>query len=68
MFERLRVASVEIIKRAGRGGFSGLCPDGNVYNIETGTGNYFANGILVHNCHRTPSRTFTEALGVFDAR
>jgi len=26
-----------------------------VYNIETGTGNYFANGFLVHNCHRIKS-------------
>jgi superfamily II DNA or RNA helicase len=23
-----------------------------VFNVETGTGNYFANGLLVHNCHR----------------
>lgn len=23
-----------------------------VYNIETNTSNYFANGLLVHNCHR----------------
>jgi len=23
----------------------------SVYNIETGTGNYFAGGLLVHNCH-----------------
>ena len=23
-----------------------------VYNIETGTGNYFANGLLIRNCHR----------------
>lgn len=27
-------------------------PDQSLWNIETGTGNYFANGILVHNCHR----------------
>lgn len=26
--------------------------DNRVFNIETGTGNYFANGLLVHNCHR----------------
>ena len=26
-----------------------------VFNFETGTGNYFANGILVHNCHRIKS-------------
>lgn len=25
------------------------------YNIETSTGNYFAGGILVHNCHRAKS-------------
>lgn len=23
-----------------------------LYNLETGTGNYFAGGLLVHNCHR----------------
>ncbi len=26
-----------------------------VFNLETSTGNYFANGILVHNCHRAKS-------------
>lgn len=68
LFEKLRVASVEIIQQASRSGLSGLCPDGHVYNIETGTGNYFAKGILVHNCHRAPSRIFTEAVNSFDAR
>ena len=33
---------------------SGTCTF-TVYNIETGTGNYFANGLLVHNCHRIKS-------------
>jgi hypothetical protein len=27
-----------------------------VYNIETETGNYFADGVLVHNCHRQQNR------------
>lgn len=27
-----------------------------VYNIETGTGNYFAGGMLVHNCHKLSNR------------
>lgn len=27
----------------------------DVHNIETGTGNYFAGGLLVHNCHRIKS-------------
>jgi hypothetical protein len=32
---------------AGRG-----CPERLVFNLETSAGNYFANGVLVHNCHR----------------
>lgn len=28
-------------------------------NLETGTGNYFANGLLVHNCHRLCAPTFS---------
>lgn len=34
-----------------------------VYNIETGTSNYFADGVLVHNCHmiKTPDSKRTEA-------
>lgn len=27
-------------------------PFGSLWNLETTTGNYFANGILVHNCHK----------------
>ena len=30
-----------------------------MFNLETGTGNYFANGLLVHNCHRA-KRTTTQ--------
>lgn len=26
-----------------------------VYNLETGTGNFFADGLLTHNCHRIKS-------------
>jgi SNF2 family DNA or RNA helicase len=26
-------------------------PDRSLWNLETGTGNYFAYGVLVHNCH-----------------
>ncbi len=32
-----------------------------VYNIETETGNYFAEGILVHNCHKTEVKTLKDA-------
>lgn len=37
-----------------------------VYNIETGTGNYFANGLLVHNCHRTKCATISTAHAILN--
>ena len=53
LFKWVRVESVEIQKQTSDGTFSGLCADGNVYNIGIEDNhNYFANDILVHNCHR----------------
>ena len=47
-----RVAGVEFHEPSDRCGFGELCPGGFVYNIEVdGNHNYFANGVLVHNCH-----------------
>ncbi len=47
-----RVDRIEIHEQTSDGTFGGLCPDGFVYNIEVeGNHNYFAEGILVHNCH-----------------
>lgn len=47
--------SVEILERPGVAGHRQSDERSNdgcaVYNIETGTANYFANGLLVHNCH-----------------
>ena len=35
-----------------------MCPDGAVYNFEVeGNNNYFANGVLVHNCHQFKSKS-----------
>jgi SNF2 family DNA or RNA helicase len=35
-----------------------VCPDGVVYNFEVeGNNNYFANGVLVHNCHQFKSKS-----------
>jgi len=46
-----RVDSVEILERGSNGRFGGMCEDGFVYNFEVeGNNNYFASGILVHNC------------------
>lgn len=35
-----------------------------VYNIETGTRNYFANGILVHNCHAAQNRKTKQTIAL----
>ena len=36
-----------------------MCRDGHVYNIEVADNhNYFANNILVHNCHHATSLTW----------
>jgi superfamily II DNA or RNA helicase len=54
IFKQCWVESVEVHKQTGDGKFGGLCPDGFVYNVEVEKNhNYFANGVLVHNCHHT---------------
>lgn len=50
--ERVRVASVEVYQRGCGAEHEEVCPGNVVYNFEVeGNNNYFANGILVHNCH-----------------
>lgn len=50
--ELFRVDSIEILERGSGRGYREVCPDGYVYNLEVeGNNNYFANGVLVHNCH-----------------
>ena len=52
-FKWVRVESIKVQEQTSDGTFSGLCADGNVYNIGVADNhNYFANDILVHNCHR----------------
>ncbi|QBY07204.1 SNF2-related:helicase (plasmid) [Deinococcus metallilatus] len=59
-----RLASLEILEPGDHGEYGGLCPGGLVYNIEVeGHHNYFAEGILVHNCNKNlfaPPTTFGE--------
>jgi len=53
-----RVERVEILERGSGSGFEQVCPDGMVYNFEVeGNNNYFANGVLVHNCHQFKSKS-----------
>jgi len=52
-----RVVGVEVFKCGDRQRFTEVCPDGFVYNLEVSNGNtYFANGVLVHNCHHIRPR------------
>jgi superfamily II DNA or RNA helicase len=68
-FKMERVESVTFHKRRSGYEFKGLCKDGYVYNLEIEDNhNYFVNDILVHNCHRCPSTTWTETLTEFPAR
>lgn len=64
MFEHIRVARVEVREQTSDRTFGGLCPDGFVYNLEiSGNHNYFADGILVHNCHHAAAGTYRK---IFD--
>jgi superfamily II DNA or RNA helicase len=60
------VVDIEVLESSGDGRFAGLCPDGLVYNLEVeGNHNYFANGILVHNCHHIRARTWKEIIDAY---
>jgi superfamily II DNA or RNA helicase/intein/homing endonuclease len=60
--------NIEVHKSTSDGKFGGVCSDGCVYNIEVeGVNNYFANGILVHNCHLSLSAGWQRVLNHFDA-
>lgn len=43
-----------------------MCPGGLVYNLEVSNGNtYFANGVLVHNCHHSTASTYTDCINYY---
>ena len=73
-FDWVGVESVTFQEHTSDGTFNGVCPDGYVYNIEVAdNNNYFANGILVHNCHKavgSPTRMmmFYKVLSALSAR
>lgn len=64
--ERIRVDRVEVLEPRSGGGFGEVCPDGFVYNIEIeGNNNYFADGVLVHNCHRSLAPSYQRVIKYF---
>lgn len=57
-FELVRVESVEILKRGSEQQFRNVRGEDKVYNIQVEkNSNYFANGILVSNCHYLKNTT-----------
>jgi len=63
LFGVARVVRVEAHERRGGDGFGPLCPGDRVYNIEVeGNHNYFADGILVHNCHHAAAASHAKIL------
>ncbi len=63
-----RVDHIEVHEQGDRGGFGEVCPDGLVYNFEVEREhNFFANGILTHNCHHLASKEDAEWKRVVDA-
>lgn len=58
-----RVDYFEVQKQGSDNKFARMCPDGFVYNIEVeDNNNYFANGVLVHNCHHSSADGYQRIL------
>ncbi len=61
-----RVQSIEIYQQGDFRGCNKSKESNTVYNLEVeGNNNYFANGILVHNCHLG---NFTKVIDYFDSQ
>lgn len=62
----VRVDRVEVQEQGCGVRFTEVCPGGFVYNIEVeGNHNYFADGILVHNCHRGLANSYLKVCRYF---
>lgn len=65
-FTTERVETVKIYKRADFDKLSGVRITDYVYNLEVeGNHNYFAEGILVHNCHHSKSNSYKKIYDFF---
>lgn len=65
-FEITRVESIEILKSGSTAEFESVCPNGFVYNLEIEeNNNYFADGILAHNCHHAASPSYRKVIDYY---
>ena len=61
-----RVESIAVQESRGAQRFGQMPSNCPVYNLEVeGNNNYFANGILVHNCHHATAATYLRLLAHF---
>jgi superfamily II DNA or RNA helicase len=59
----VRVVRVEVHKRGSPSWFSAMRGEDHVYNFSVeGNENYFANGILVHNCKHSPANQWKRVI------
>ncbi|MFZ4596338.1 MAG: hypothetical protein ACOYOF_18920, partial [Verrucomicrobiaceae bacterium] len=59
--------SIAFYERGSDPEFERLCPGGAVFNLEVEEHhNYFAEGVLVHNCHHTLADSYLGTLRYFD--
>ncbi len=64
--EKSRLESIKIYKRRSEQKSGKNSKENYVYNLEVkGNNNYFANTVLVHNCHHYVSRTYLKCIRHF---
>ncbi len=60
------VESVKVLERGSSRRFEQLCPGCYVYNLEVeDNNNYFAEDVLVHNCHHATSTSYKKVIDHF---
>lgn len=63
IFGEFRVEDIKVQKRSSSSFGYGMCGKSKVYNIEVFEfNNYFANGVLVHNCHHTNAASWASLI------
>lgn len=66
LFAWTGVDRVEVLEPGRDGTFGGVCSDGHVYNIEVEEHhNFFAEGLLTHNCHRSLAPSYRVLLDIY---
>ena len=58
--------NIEVLEQRSGRESDGLCPESSVFNLEIeDNNNYFANGVLVHNCHESLAPGFLKIIAAY---